>query len=164
MTADDERKQNQNQEIQKEIRSGRTFSIAEVIGREGGNFLKGDSPVPRLVQARTEIVIYIKRHLPDHSGALQAILANWVQSDETYVSRHLNAPLQALVEIVESIISNQHMLHEFVRQVDVMWGQMNDERPYFQRAGQAAHPEDEYTHESVHQALTHLLQHVPKGE
>ncbi len=162
MASDDERKQ--NQEIQREIQVGRKFSIAEVIGREGGNFLKGDSPVPKLVQARTEIVLYIKRHLPDHSGALQAILANWVQSDETYVSRHLNAPLNALAEMVESITGNQHMLHEFVRQVDVMWGQMNGERPYFQQAGQAAHPEDEYTHASVHQALTDLLQQLQKSK
>lgn len=103
------------------------------------------------------MVVYIKRHLPDHSGALQAILANWVQSDETYVSRYLDTPLNALAEMVESILGNQHMLHEFVRQGDVMWEQMNDARPYFQRAGQATHPEDEYTHESVHQALTNLL-------
>ena len=155
MTSDDERKR--NQDIQRDIRSGRAFSLAEAIGREGSNFLKGDSPVPKLVQARTEVTLFIAQNLVDASGALQAILMNWVQWDETYISRYQDTPLIALAEMIESIISNQHMLHEFVRQVDVKWGQMNDERPHFQQPGQLAHPDDEYTHESVCQSLADLL-------
>jgi len=44
-----------------------------------------------------------------------------------------------------------------VRQADARWGEMYDERPYFQQPGQTAHPDDEYTHESVRQALVDCL-------
>jgi hypothetical protein len=38
----------------------------------------------------------------------------------------------------------------------MLWGEMNDERPHFQRPGQPPHPDDEYTHESVYQQLVEL--------
>ncbi|MGK7953422.1 MAG: hypothetical protein AB4368_32715 [Xenococcaceae cyanobacterium] len=41
--------------IQRAILSGRKFSLAEAIGREGGGFMKGDSPVPKLAQAIAEL-------------------------------------------------------------------------------------------------------------
>jgi hypothetical protein len=40
----------------------------------------------------------------------------------------------------------------------VQWGQIMLERPYFQQPGQAPHPHDEYTHESVRRELERLLQ------
>ncbi|MEM9449709.1 MAG: hypothetical protein AAGA75_14370 [Cyanobacteria bacterium P01_E01_bin.6] len=156
MTTDNE--QTRNQDIQKEIRAGRSFSLAEAIGREGGDFLKGHSPIPRLVQARTAMKVFLTRHLADASGALHAILLTWIQGDEAMVSRHIEQPLMALAEMIEPIINNPPMLYEFVRQVDVKWGEMNGERPHFQQPGQPAHPDDEYTHESVHQTLTYFLQ------
>ena len=48
-----------DQAIRQEILAGREFSLAEVIGREGGDFLKGESPVPKLVQAINEINLFI---------------------------------------------------------------------------------------------------------
>jgi hypothetical protein len=36
-------------------------------------------------------------------------------------------------------------LREFVRRVDMRWGQMYDERPHFERPGHPPHPDDEYT-------------------
>ena len=147
----------QNREIQQEILAGRKFSLAEVIGREGGDFLKGESPVPKLLQATTAINGFISQNLADSSGALQAVLQNWVKQDEARVSHHLDSPLVALQEIIESILDNQQLLYELVRQVDFKWGQIYDERPYFQQPGQSAHSEDEYTHQSVHQKLIELL-------
>ncbi len=158
MLSDEERQQ--DCDIQQDIRAGRPFSIAEAIGREGSDFLKGDSPVPRLIQARTEVLVYLAHHLLDPSGALHAVLTQWVQADEAHISRNLGIPLMALAAIVESIISSPAMLYEFVRQVDVKWGQMNGERPYFQQPGQVAHPDDEYTHESVYQTLSDFLAHL----
>lgn len=145
-------------DIQTEILLGRQFSLADVIGREGGTFLKGDSPIPRLFQALAVIHCFIDQHFSDSSGAAQATLQTWVKAD-IRVSQHLNAPLIALQEILEDII-NQTMnstLYEFVRQVDVKWGQIYGERPHFQQPGQAPHPDDEYTHESVRQQLINLL-------
>ena len=145
-----------NLAIQREILSGRKFSLAEAIGREGGDFLKGESPVPKQVQAIAKLQRFINQNLSDSSGALQAVLYTWVQTDSR-VSQHLNSPLIALNEILSSLIDNQNLLHEFVRQVDHKWGHMYDERPYFQQPGQPPHPQDEYTHESVRLKLMELL-------
>ncbi|MDJ0716874.1 MAG: hypothetical protein QNJ54_22110 [Prochloraceae cyanobacterium] len=148
-------------EIQREILSDRKFSLGELIAREGGGFLKGESPVPKLVQVITEINMFISANLSDSSGALQAILHTWVQADEVKVSEHLNSPMIALREIIEAIVDNPQLLYELVKQVDRKWGQMYDERPYFQRPGQSAHPDDEYTHESVRKSLIELLNKIP---
>ena len=142
--------------IQREILAGRKFSLAEAIGREGGSFLKGDSPVPKQAQAVAEINAFIKQNLTDPPGALVAVLCVWVKTD-LRVAQNLNCPLVALNQILSSLIDNQNLLYEFVRQVDFKWGQIYDERPYFQKPGQLAHPNDEYTHESVRIQLIEFL-------
>ncbi|HIK18672.1 MAG TPA: hypothetical protein IGS53_25795 [Leptolyngbyaceae cyanobacterium M33_DOE_097] len=144
-------------ELERDILKGRSFSLADVIGKEAGSFMKGDSPVPKLVQATTEILLYIEYNLTDSSGALKAALKTWVQTHEVDVSCHLNSPLNALSKLLEQIVANPELLYEFVRRVDVQWGETYGERPFFQKPGQAPHPDDEYTHESVHQALSGLL-------
>ncbi|GEM_PF-312824 len=144
-------------ELQRSILAGREFSLADVIGREGSDFMRGESPVPPLKQAIAALNLFISKHLPDSSGALHAILYNWVKSEEGRVGRHVDTPLIALVEIIEQILHNSYGYYEFVRQVDCKWGEMNGERPHFQQPGQAPHPDDEYTHESVQQQLTEFL-------
>ncbi len=151
-----------NKAIQQEILAGRKFSLAEAIGREGGDFLKGESPVPKLVQATTEINTFIALNLQDSSGALQAVLQTWISTDEAGVSQNLDEPLQSLKQILDKIINNTELLYELVRQVDFQWGKMYDERPYFQSPGQAPHPNDEYTHESVEEKLITLLDKLEK--
>ncbi|MEA5509561.1 hypothetical protein VB715_07280 [Crocosphaera sp. UHCC 0190] len=146
-----------NREIQQEILAGRKFSLAEVIGREGGDFLKGESPVPKLLQATTEINQFIAQNLQDSSGALQRILQTWVTTDEAGVSQYLNTPKLALRQMLTKIIENRELLYELVKQVDFKWGQLYNERPYFQSPGQLPHPDDEYTHESVKAKLMSLL-------
>ncbi|MDJ0531410.1 MAG: hypothetical protein QNJ70_02765 [Xenococcaceae cyanobacterium MO_207.B15] len=152
----DDKDKDRDLAIQREILSGRKFSLAEAIGREGGSFLKGESPVPKLVQAIAELQMFINQNLSDSSGALQAVLYIWVKTDSR-VSQNLNSPLIALNQILSTLIDNQDILYEFVRQVDHKWGQIYDERPYFQQPGQLPHPEDEYTHESVRLKLVELL-------
>ncbi len=160
MTSNKEDKDNDRDlAIQREILSGRKFSLAEAIGREGGSFLKGDSPVPKQVQAIAQIHSFIKKNLSDPQGALVAVLSTWVETD-LRVAENLNSPLIALNQILSSLLDNQNLLYEFVRQVDFKWGQIYDERPYFQRPGQTAHPNDEYTHESVRLQLIELLEIV----
>lgn len=150
-----------NQELEEEIRcdiyQGREFTLADIIAREGASFMKGESPIPRLVQVQTEINTFISQNLRDVSGALQAVLRRWVLEDIARISQHLDAPLQALLGLLESILNNPPILYELVRQVDMLWGEMNGERPYFQQPGQPPHPDDEYTHESVEQQLTELV-------
>ena len=163
MTADREQQRRarsqRDRQIERECRQGRKFSIADLISQEGGgDFLKGASPVPPLLQAKTEIKFFIEGNLPDTSGILQAALYAWVADRESLVSQHLDLPLMALQQVVAALLDNPQLLYEFVRQVDVRWGQTNDERPYFQKPGQPAHPEDEYTHASVRQQLEEFFQ------
>lgn len=141
--------------LQQDIIEGRPYSLAEAIGREGGTFLKGESTVPKLVQVITKINTFIDRQIEDPSAALQAILHQWVKGDPR-VSKYKETPLVALAEILTTIIDNPELLYELVRQVDIKWGQMYGERPHFQQPGQAPHPDDEYTHESVKQDLINL--------
>ncbi|MDC0834751.1 hypothetical protein POG22_17325 [Geitlerinema sp. CS-897] len=142
------------------MRCTRKFTLADAIAKEGGTFLKGESPVPKLEQAKATIHYFIDRNLSDISGALQAILQRWLDEDTIRVARNLETPLQALLELLDSLVNNSEMLYEFVRQVDVKWGELNDERPHFQRPHQPPHPEDEYTHESVRQQLLELRRRV----
>ena len=141
--------------LQQDIIEGRPYSLAEAIGREGGTFLKGESTVPKLVQAITAVNTFVDRNLEDPSAALQAILHQWVEGDPR-VSQYKETPLVALSEILQTTIDNPPLLYELVRQVDIKWGQMYGERPYFQQPGQPPHPDDEYTHESVRQNLLDL--------
>lgn len=152
--------------LQQDIIEGRPYSLAEAIGREGGTFLKGESTVPKLVQAITAVNTFIDRNLEDPSAALQAILHQWVKGDPR-VSHYKETPLLALTEILATIIDRPPLLYELVRQVDIKWGQMYGERPHFQQPGQAPHPDDEYTHESVRQDLLNLqakLQHYQQAQ
>ncbi|MGB3533290.1 MAG: hypothetical protein WBA13_07210 [Microcoleaceae cyanobacterium] len=139
------------------IQGRREFTLADMIAREGGSFMKGESPIPPLKQAQTEINTFITQNLPDVSGALQAVLHRWVLEDTARVSHHFDAPLQALLGLLESILDNPSILYELVRQVDMLWGEMNGERPHFQQPGHPPHPDDEYSHESVQQQLSELV-------
>lgn len=158
MTRDEDKESDRH--LQQDILSGRQFSLADVIGKEGGSFLKGESPVPPLMQAVAEINAFVAANLGDSSGALQAVLQNWVKDDLERVSNSLNSPLVALRQIIEAILNNEELFCEFVRQVDFKWGQIYDERPYFQRPGQAAHPLDEYSHEFVREKLVAFLETI----
>lgn len=143
-------------DLEREIRAGREWTIADMIAQEGGSFLKGESPIPRPLQAEAEIRLFLDRHLSDTSGVLKSTLQTWVKT-ESPLSQHLDTPLQALSELLSAIVNQPSLLYEFVRQVDMRWGQLYDERPYFQQPGQPPHPHDEYTHESVHSTLSELL-------
>ncbi|WP_448561254.1 hypothetical protein [Trichothermofontia sp.] len=61
-------------DLEREIRAGREFSITDLIAQEGGSFLKGESPIPRPLQAEAEIRLFLERHLSDASGAIRATL------------------------------------------------------------------------------------------
>jgi uncharacterized circularly permuted ATP-grasp superfamily protein len=109
------------------------------------------------VQVKTEIKQFIAANLGDSSGALQIILQLIVDEELTKVSQNLDNPVQALQLILEEILDNQELLYELVHRVDVKWGQLYGERPYFQQPNQKPHPEDEYTHNSVRDKLVSLL-------
>lgn len=148
------------EEIQREARSRQKFSLARVIGRQAGGAMKGASPIPRLEQAKMEIVQFIDDNLTDPSGALKSILRRQIKAGGAVVDRHLDRPLAALREILRPLLDKDARLHEFVRRVDVRWGEMFVERPHFQQPGEAPHPDDDYTHESVRRRLSGLMARV----
>lgn len=154
-----QRDRDQEENLQRDILSDRKYSLAEAIGREGGNFLKGESPVPKLVQVTTEVNLFIDQNLPDSSGGLQSVLKRWVKSDPL-LSQHLESPLKGLDKILEKILTQKGLFYEMVREADLKWGQMYQERPYFQKPGDPPHPEDEYTHESVREKLSLLRERI----
>lgn len=149
-----------DQSLRREILSERKFSIAEAIGREGGDFLKGVSPVPPLVQAKLTLQGFVDEHLEDNVGALETSLQAWIAAEDAVIGQHLEHPLEALKRILDHILTTPEQLHELVRRADVCWGEIYDERPYFQRPGEHPHPNDEYTHDSVRSQLLTLQARV----
>jgi len=69
----------------------------------------------------------------------------------------VDQPLVALVEYCERIMASDHRLNEVVREADVEWGRIMDERPHFEREGSAPDRDDPYTVQSVRQALAGIV-------
>jgi hypothetical protein len=149
-----------DRELFLEAMSGREFTLADVIAQAGGNFLKGESPIPKLVQIKNELKLFISQNLHDLSGSLQAILQLSVDQADEAISYHWEQPLLVLEELVEHILNQPEVFYELVKQVDCKYGQMYEERPHFQRPGAPAHPDDEYSHESVEVQLTDFLARI----
>jgi len=150
-------KKDKEKEIEREIRRRQGFSIGRAIEREGGDYLKGASPVPRQVRAEAVLLNFVVDFLRDTSGALRTTLQKAIANDEVRVSEHLDDPVVALEVYLDNMLENENVLYEFVSRVDTEWGRIFFERPHFQRPDQAPHPDDEYTHESVRRALSDLL-------
>lgn len=149
-----------DKKIEQELRARRKFSMMDGIAENAKGMFKDVSVVPALTQAQTEIGLFIRGNLRDSSGAMTRVLEARLKSNDELVGAHLKDPLEALRIVVKKIIDNEHRLYDFVREVDQRYGQMYQERPFFQRPGQAAHPDDEYTHESVKEALSLLYSKV----
>ena len=151
-----------DRELFLEALAGRKMTVADVIAQSGGDFLKGESPVPKLVQLKIELKLFLNQALRDSEGALLWVLQNEVDDADDLISQYAHCPLLALQRMVEAMISNPVILTEIVRQADCRWGQIYGERPHFDRPGYANHPDDPYTHGSVQQQLTHLLAEISK--
>jgi len=143
--------------LEREIRDGRKFTLAEAIGRLAGpGMMKGVSPATGKQQAAAQIENCLERHLPDSSGALAAVLLRQVRESDILLS-NLDQPLVVLAAFVQRVLENDFALQELVRESDVEWGRNFGERPYFQKAGAPPHQDDPYTSESVRSNLSALL-------
>jgi hypothetical protein len=150
--------QSEDEELQREIRAGRTFSMAEAIGRlAGSGGMKGGSPVAGRQEAAAAIGDHIRMHLPDVPGALKAVLQRDVAASPLLLRNH-DQPLVTLAEHLRQLLASEALLADLVRTTDMEWGQVMGERPYFEREGAPAHPADPYTTESVRRALSRLLE------
>jgi hypothetical protein len=143
--------------VEREARRGRTFSIADRVGKEGAGFFAGESPVPRLEQATLQLCQFVEQHVSDASGALRIIVQRQLKTSETLVGEHLDDPFAALERLLARWLSRDEALCDFVREVDAEWGRLMLERPLFQKLGEPPEEGDEYTLDSVRVQLESLL-------
>jgi hypothetical protein len=146
--------------LEREIRQGRKFSSKEALARLAGpGAMKGASPVSPVQQAETEIGNWLRSNLPDTGGALKMLLQRNLNGSALLLD-NVERPLAALSGYCRHVLESDELLKELVRQADVEWGQRMDERPYFEREGAAAHPDDPYTIESVRRTLAEALKQL----
>ena len=144
-------------ELEREIRQEHKFTLAEAIGRMAGpGAMKAESPVTRLQQAAAEIQEYLDRHLVDAAGVLSGVLLRQVRESELLL-KSFEQPLVALAGYVQHVLGCEYALKELVREADVEWGRVFDERPYFEGDSCPPAPADPYTLESVRAALIQLM-------
>jgi hypothetical protein len=144
-------------ELEREIRKGRKFDLAEAIGRLAGpGAMKGVSPVPRTEQAAVEIENWLKDHMPAGHGELQKVLLRWVAGSELLLN-NFDQPLVVLAAFCQKVLDSDYVLKELVREADVEWGLVQGERPYFDKEGSPPDADDPYSVESVRNTLSQLL-------
>jgi hypothetical protein len=151
-------------DLEREIREGRKFSLAEAIGRLAGpGMMKGVSPATGKQQAEAQVEQYLSRHLKDGAGVLPVVMLRQFTESE-HLLNHLDQPLVALASYVESVLSSDYRLQELTRAADVEWGRTFGERPHFEKDDRPPHPDDPYTASSVRVSLTHLSETLTAGE
>ena len=151
-------------ELEREIRQGRKFSLADAIGRAAGpGVMKGESVVPRLRQAELEIDIWLRSHLGDGGGPFEVVLRRRVIASEVMLES-LDQPLGALAAYCRRVLDSDCLLEELVRDIDVEWGRVMGERPHFEKEGSPPHPDDCYTVESVRSALSAFVEQLVADE
>ena len=142
-------------DIEREIRANRKFSLNDAIGElAGGDFMKGGSPVTRKRQAELEIDEYLRGQLVDSGGVLRRVLLRHLGG--SLMDADYDRPLAALAEYIPRVLASEHLLEELVREADMEWGRVHEERPYFQPPSGPPHPDDPYTTDSVRLALLQL--------
>lgn len=147
--------------LEREIRLGRKFTPQEALGRMAGpGAMKGASAVSPQQQAEIAIGTWLGSHVEDTAGALKVVLERHLKGSEALLG-HVDRPLVALAAYCERVLASDHRLREMVREADVEWGRMMDERPHFEREGSPPDPDDPYTLESVRETLEGVVKDLP---
>jgi hypothetical protein len=153
----DRQRSEADEELEREIRKGRKFTLAEAIGRLAGpGAMKGVSPVSRKQQAGLEIENWLRHHLPAGNAELEVVLLRQVNGSELLLNNY-DQPLVVLAACCQQVLDSDYRLKELVREADVEWGRVYGERPYFEKEGSSPHPDDPYTFESVRKTLSSLV-------
>ena len=147
-------------EIEREIRERRKFDPKEAIARLAGpGAMKGASPISPEQQAEIAIGSWLRGHVDDPAGALNAVLHRNLKGSEPLL-KNPKQPLSVLGDYCRRLLVSDQLLKEIVREADVEWGRAMDERPHFERDGSPSHPEDPYTIQSVREALAEALKQL----
>src|SRR5262245_64504317 len=106
-------------ELEREVRKGRKFTLAEAVGRLAGpGAMKGESPVSRMQQAEIEIGSWLRRHLVDAGGALEVVLHRRVKDSDLLLNNY-DQPLVVLAAYCQQILGSDYLQKELVREADV---------------------------------------------
>jgi hypothetical protein len=139
-------------DLEREVREGRKFTIAEAIGRMAGpGALKGASPASNERQAEAQIKTWLEEHVQDSQGSLQVVLLREACQSRALLN-NLERPLAALREYCRQVLDSHERLTDLVRSCDMEWGREYGERPRFDTGG-TPDKDDPYTLESVRSAL-----------
>ena len=153
----------EDENLEREVRVDRKFSLSEAIGRMGGgDLMKGASPVSRKRQAELAIEDYLRRHMTDGGGVLGGVVLR--QIGESLLRADYDQPLAVLADYIRHVLGTEHLLEDLVRETDAQWGRVFGERPYFQQAGRLSDPDDPYTIDSVRITLSQLIEKLAAGE
>jgi hypothetical protein len=145
---------------EQDLRRGRKFSLAEALGRENADMLKGASPVARGRQVLLELEQFLETYLRDPDGSLVRTLVARLEDNPPLVARHFERPLGALVELVNQVLATDQTLVVLVRDTDARWGREYQEKPRFEKDGASPVPDDPYTRAGVREQLESLLAHL----
>jgi hypothetical protein len=152
----DKKRSEADAELEREIRKGRKFSMAEAIGRMAGpGAMKGVSPVTQQQQAVVELENWLRQHW-SAGGELQAVLLRYIRESELLLHNY-ERPFFVLATFCQRVLDSDYLLKELVRETDVEWGRVQGERPYFEKVGSPPDRDDPYTFESVRKTLGVLL-------
>ena len=160
--SDDKNKQpsEADEQLQREIRKGRKFTVAEAIGRMAGpGAMKGISPVTLQQQAAVEIENWLRQHMPAGNGELEVVLLRHIKASELLL-RHFEKPLFVLSAYCQMILDSDYRLQELVRETDVEWGRVQCEKPHFEQEGLPPHPDDPCTFESTRKTLAGIIERL----
>jgi hypothetical protein len=145
-------------QLEREIRQGRKFTPQEALGRMAGpGSMKGASAVSAQKEAEIAIGTWLGNHVEDTAGALRVVLNRHLKGSVALLNAG-DRPLEALAALCRGILASDNRLRELVREADVEWGRMMDERPHFEREGFPPDDDDPYTAESVRRTLAAIVQ------
>jgi hypothetical protein len=151
-------------DLQREIRKERKFTLEEAIGRLAGpGAMKGASPVARKQQAEAAIGDWLKLHLTSSQEALQTVLLRQIAQSQ-FLLNNYDQPLIVLAGYCRLLLHSDNLLQELVRDSDCEWGRVFRERPYFDKPGCTPDPDDPFTIGSVRHTLSALIEQLAKQQ
>ena len=137
------------------------FSLDEaLIHSGGGSLLSGSDQESAYERARRAIRAVLKEQVRD--AVLEQALNAWLDLHRQQIEAHANEPARCLAQVLEQTRQSDGLFIEFVRTVDVHYGQIMQERPFFQQPVDPPHPDDPHTFDSVRNALEKLVSSLPR--
>jgi hypothetical protein len=153
-----------DKDLERQIREGRKFTLAEAIGRLAGpGAMKGVSPATGLQQAQAVIESALERHISSPAGALSTVLLRNASESDVLLN-NFDQPLVALAAYAQRVLDSDYLVQELARACDCEWGRVYGERPHFEKPGCAPHEDDPYTLESVRASLSQLIEKLAADE